>query len=599
MCPSSGHPFPNYDGPVRLLALAILCPALACAQPQLPRAVGPIDAARAAVDNIVPDLEIASLEGEPVQLASLLGTRPAVIIMSSVGCPLCRTYAPRLASIEREFSPKGVAFVHVNVVDGESRADKAEFVRNFGLSGHYVSDSLGNVRRTLRPRTTTEVYVLDRARRVVYHGAVDDQYRLGGRASKVTRHYLRDAISAVLSGEPIKDRATSAPGCLVDSPSSDAAPGEPFYPRIAAMVRRHCADCHGPGGAGPFTISTPADIEGRAAMMAAVIDEGLMPPNHAASAGPGTGRELPAQDREALLAWLRSARTPGDVAAAPPPLDPPTTWAIGRPDIYALAGELPVPADGPPGHERSLTNLSVGSDTWVQAIECRPVMRDSIQLALVWLLLPGEPLPQENDPPASGRLLATYSPGEGLVTFRPGDALRLPAGAAILTDIYSKVMGRAMTAQLRIAMKASPATPQREIRTMLIAAGELGLPPDAASTTLEVPFTAPQPLTLVAVRPIMRWRGRSLSLDQIHPDGPEPLLTLDRYEPRWLLRYPFPDEPTLPAGTRLALRATFDNSPANPANPDSAMQVSRGFGYFDDTLMLAIEHAVPITHQSP
>lgn len=519
--------------------------------------------------------------------------------MSSTGCPLCRTYAPRLASIEQEFSPKGVAFVHVNVVDGESRADKAEFVRNFGLSGHYVSDSLGNVRRTLRPRTTTEVYVLDRARRVVYHGAVDDQYRLGGRASRVTRHYLRDAIAAVLSGEPIKDRATSAPGCLVDIPSSDAAPGEPFYPRIAALVQRHCADCHGPGGAGPFTISTPADIEGRAAMLAAVIDEGLMPPNHAASAGPGTGRELPAQDREALLAWLRSTRTPGDAASRPPPSDPPTTWAIGRPDIYALAGELAVPADGPPGHERSLTDLKLGSDTWVQAIECRPVMRDSIQLALVWLLLPGEPLPQQNEPPAEGRLIATYSPGEGLVTFRPGDALRVPAGAAILSDIYSKVMGRAMTAQLRIAMKASPATPQREIRTWLITAGDFTIPPGAPNARIEADYTTSHPLTLLAVRPIMRWRGRSLSLDQLHPDGPEPLLTLDRYEPRWLLRYLFPNEPTLPAGTRLTFRATFDNSPANPANPDSAVQVSRGFGYFDDTLMLAIEHAVPITHQSP
>lgn len=584
---------------MKLLALAFLCPALAHAQPELPRAALPIDPARAAINTFVPDLELASLDGEPVSLASLLGTRPAVIIMSSVGCPLCRTYAPRLASIEQEFTPRGVAFVHVNVVDGESRADKTEFVRNFGLSGHYVNDSLGTIRRALRPRTTTEVYVLDRNRRVVYHGAVDDQYRFGGRATKVTRHFLREAIAATLSGEPVKDRATSAPGCLVDLPAPDAAPGEPFYPRIAALVQRHCADCHARGGAGPFTISTPADIEGRAAMMAAVIDEGVMPPNHALSAGPATGRELPTQDRQTLLAWLRSTRVVGDAAAAPPPQDPPTTWAIGRPDIHLVAGELPVAADGPPGHERTLTSLNLTADTWVQAIECRPVMRDSIQLALVWLLLPGEPLPRQNHPPASGRLIATYSPGEGLVTFRPGDALRVPAGSAILTDIYSKVMGRAMTAQLRVAMKAAPATPRREVRTSLIAASEFTLPPGSASTTLEVPFTTPESLTLLAARPVMRWRGRTLSLDQLHPDGPEPLLALDRYEPRWLLRCTFPDEPTLAAGTQLLLRATFDNSPANPANPDSSVPVSGGFGYSDDTLMLVLEHAVPVATQSP
>ncbi|MCE7973131.1 MAG: hypothetical protein DYG92_02225 [Leptolyngbya sp. PLA1] len=581
---------------MNLLALAFLIPALA--QPELPRAASPIDASRAAVDTIVPDVELASLDGEPVLLSSLLGPRPAVIIMSSVGCPLCRTYAPRLASIEQEFAPRGIAFVHVNVVDGESRADKAEFVRNFGLSSHYVNDSLGSARRTLRPRTTTEVYVLDRARRVVYHGAVDDQFRLGGRATKITRHYLREAISAVLSGQPVKDRATSAPGCLVDLPAPDAAPGEPFYPRIAALVQRHCADCHGRGGAGPFTISTPADIEGRAAMMAAVIDEGIMPPNHALSTGPGTGRELPAPDRDALLAWLRSARAVGDASTAPPQKDPPTTWAIGRPDIHVLAGELPVAADGPPGHQRSLTSLGLDADTWVQAIECRPVMRDSIQLALVWLLLPGEGLPTQDQPPPGGRLIATYSPGEGLVAFRPGDALRVPAGSALLTDVYSKVMGRAMTAQLRIAMKAA-APPRREVRTVLLAAPNLHLPPNSAAIEAEAALTVPHDLRLLGARPVMRWRGRTLSLDQLHPDGPEPILTLDRYEPRWLLRYTFPDEPTLAAGTRIVLRATFDNSAANPANPDSSVPVSGGFGYFDDSLMLILEYAVPLTPQSP
>jgi len=65
--------------------------------------------------------------------------------------------------------------------------------------------------RALGAERTPEVFVFDRDRRLVYHGAIDDNRD----ETAVTTRYLRDALDGVLAGDepPV---AESAPvGCTV------------------------------------------------------------------------------------------------------------------------------------------------------------------------------------------------------------------------------------------------------------------------------------------------------------------------------------------------------------------------------------------------
>src|SRR5947207_336523 len=66
--------------------------------------------------------------------------------------------------------------------------------------------------------STTEVFVLDRARTLVYRGAIDDQYGLGYGLDAPRRHFLVNALEAALADERPLIAATSAPGCAISPP---------------------------------------------------------------------------------------------------------------------------------------------------------------------------------------------------------------------------------------------------------------------------------------------------------------------------------------------------------------------------------------------
>lgn len=166
---------------------------------QLARVAIDADAAELGIGAIVPNLRITTLTGATLSLDDLLRDRRAMVLaMASAECPLTVEYGPRMAAIEREFEGQ-IAFLHVNAVDGESIEAIRAMIQESGLRATYARDTDAAVRLALNPKTTTEVYVLTPSRQIVYRGAIDDQYRLGGKTTRVQREYLRDALRAVLS----------------------------------------------------------------------------------------------------------------------------------------------------------------------------------------------------------------------------------------------------------------------------------------------------------------------------------------------------------------------------------------------------------------
>src|SRR5206468_3347285 len=85
-------------------------------------------------------------------------------------------------------------------------------------------------------------------------------------------------------------------------------------------------------------------------------------------------------------------------------------------------------------------------------------------------------------------------------------------------------------------------------------------------------------------------RGKSFRYEAAYPDGTrEILLDVPRYDFHWQHRYALAQPKRLPAGTTLHCIAHYDNSAANPANPDPSASVRTGpqstdemfNGYFD------------------
>ncbi len=80
-------------------------------------------------------------------------------------------------------------------------------------------------------------------------------------------------------------------------------------------------------------------------------------------------------------------------------------------------------------------------------------------------------------------------------------------------------------------------------------------------------------------RPHMHMRGREQSLEAIYPNGRRAMLArVDKYNHFWQITYEYEDHvaPLLPKGTVLLITTTWDNTEANPVNPDPRQWVVFG-----------------------
>ncbi len=87
-----------------------------------------------------------------------------------------------------------------------------------------------------------------------------------------------------------------------------------------------------------------------------------------------------------------------------------------------------------------------------------------------------------------------------------------------------------------------------------------------------------QPIDLVSMTPHMHLRGSAFRYVAHLPDeGSERvLLDVPRYDFDWQTTYRLARPVRLPRGTVLECIATYDNSPANPRNPDPTKNVGWG-----------------------
>ena len=80
-----------------------------------------------------------------------------------------------------------------------------------GGAGPYLHDDTQEVARAWGAAVTPDVYVLDGAGRLAYHGAPDADYR----DESLAAGWLRDALEDVLAQQPVARAETKPVGCSI------------------------------------------------------------------------------------------------------------------------------------------------------------------------------------------------------------------------------------------------------------------------------------------------------------------------------------------------------------------------------------------------
>jgi peroxiredoxin len=163
-----------------------------------------------------PQFDLPGVDGQDHSLDSYRDAEALVLIQSCNHCPYVQAWEDRMTAIARDYADRGVRMVAINSNDAEHYpADSFEEMRKRaearGFAFDYLYDEPQAIPRTLGAERTPEVFLFDRDRRLVYHGAIDDNRDEHG----VQQQYLRDALDAVLSGEDPPVSETPAVGCTV------------------------------------------------------------------------------------------------------------------------------------------------------------------------------------------------------------------------------------------------------------------------------------------------------------------------------------------------------------------------------------------------
>ncbi len=169
-----------------------------------------------ALGTEAPTFELPGVDGRTHSLDDYADAEALALVQSCNHCPYVQAWEGRMKEIQREYGARGFRLVAVSSNDADRYpADSFEAMRaraeQQGFNFDYLYDEEQGVARALGAERTPEVFLFDRDRRLVYHGAIDDSRN----DRSVTRHYLREALDALLAGEEPSVPETPAVGCSV------------------------------------------------------------------------------------------------------------------------------------------------------------------------------------------------------------------------------------------------------------------------------------------------------------------------------------------------------------------------------------------------
>lgn len=573
-----------------LLGAAYALPAVALAAKPAAVPMAPISVGRQ-----ISDFTLRDFRGQEHSLAKL-PSGPVVVAFLGVECPLVKLYAPRLADLAREYESRGVTVLGVDSNQQDAVTELAAFAREYKLDFPLLKDADQAVMQQFAAVRTPQVFVLDAQRTIRYAGRIDDQYGFTATGQNYQmpqpkRRDLATAIDELLAGGAVTVPNTESPGCRIAARREAVANGTVTYAgHVASILDKHCVSCHRPGQIAPFPLTSYEETLGWGEMILEVTSTLRMPPWHAA---PTVGHfknaaRLSSEELALLERWVADGSPAGNLAERPTPPTFSENWMITEPDQVIAMADKPfdVPAEGVVDYQEFIVDPGWTEDKWIRAIEPRPGNPAVVHHILLFVRKPKGRL---GGP--SGRLnnefLAAYAPGYRPEVLSDERARFVPAGSTLIFQLHYTPNGAPQQDLSRLGIVfADPAKVKKEVLVQSAANYSFRIPPGDANFEVNGEYTFGRKSVLLSLMPHAHLRGKDFQIEAAYPDGTrEVLLDVPHYDFGWQTSYQLAEPKLMPAGTKLAVKAHFDNSPDNLNNPDPTKEVTFGEQTFEEMMI--------------
>ncbi len=363
-----------------------------------------------------------------------------------------------------------------------------------------------------------------------------------------------------------------------------------FNKDVAPVVFEHCAPCHHPGGSGPFPLIKYEDVARHAAQIAAVTQSRYMPPWPPERGGLkfAGDRSLTSRQIQLFADWLKQGK-PRGAAHSPVPPQFSSEWQMGPPDlILSMPKAFHLPASGADVFRNFIVPSGLHEVRYVRAFELRMsnpgvVHHANIVLDRTQSLRKRDGA--DGNPGFAGMDVITeaaaneFDPDSHFLFWKPASVLRpapddmawrLDPGTDLVFNLHLQPTGKEESVQGEVGIYFAKQPPTRfPILVQLEHDGAIRIPPNDKTFTVSDSLTLPVDSELLAIYPHAHYLGKDIVAWAELPGGiRRQLIHIADWDINWQAVYEYENPVFLPKGTEISMKIRYDNSAANPRNPN-------------------------------
>jgi peroxiredoxin len=156
---------------------------------------------------------LPGVDGQSHSLADFKDKDVVVVVVTCNHCPVAVAYEDRIINFAKKHagpdSKVALVAINVNNLEADKLPKMKERAQEKGFNFPYLYDESQKVGRDYGASVTPEFFVLNKERKIVYMGAMDDDMN----SPKV--NYLEAAVTSALKGDKPAEAETRARGCGV------------------------------------------------------------------------------------------------------------------------------------------------------------------------------------------------------------------------------------------------------------------------------------------------------------------------------------------------------------------------------------------------
>lgn len=375
----------------------------------------------------------------------------------------------------------------------------------------------------------------------------------------------------------------------VRHPSQPPAINAPtFSNEVVRIFQQHCQSCHHEGDIAPFPLVTYADARPRASLIKFMTETHQMPPWKPAE---GCGdfkdeRRLTDAEISTIAKWVEAGAPEGNRADLPKPLEFPSDWVLGQPDVVLANSEPYTPPMGTDTYRCFTIPANTTSTKYVRAVDTHPGDRETVHHVLSFIDTTGASVALDEKDPGPGYTcfggpgfdttgtLGGWAPGTRPLELPAGTGFELPPNARIVLQVhYHPHHGDPEPDQTQLAVYFSEQKPAKLMRIIPIANTLFTIPPNDPNYRVdaELPIRVPFPMKIWFIAPHMHLLGRRMRVEMtpLNSDQSQCLIDIPDWDFNWQGAYLYKNPVDVPANARLSMTAYYDNSVENPRNPNN------------------------------